>query len=196
MSVSPVFGGELASSFEKVETGTPPVRPANDCARSLEDRVTTLYRRHRAAILGRCQRVLRDAAAAEDALQETFMRVLRHADKAPPGDEALPWMYRIATNYCLNELRNGLTARQATDELAEQTPRSHAPVESAVVNRDLARQVLASVPDKVRVVALLRHVDGLHDGEVADALGLGRRTVVYRLRAFKEKGTRHLGASL
>ncbi|MFI5376709.1 MAG: sigma factor, partial [Candidatus Rokuibacteriota bacterium] len=46
------------------------------------------------------------AASAEDATQETFVRVRRHLEKAPDAHEALLWIYRIATNYCLNELRD------------------------------------------------------------------------------------------
>ena len=65
-------------------------------------------------------------------------------------------------------------------------------IERVIVARDLARKVLASVPEKVRVVALLRHGDGLHDAEVAAALGVGRRTVVYRLEAFRQKAARRV----
>src|SRR5437762_3845020 len=68
------------------------------------DRLTGLYRMYGPIIYARCMRLLGDRAAAEDATQETFIRVHRHLHKAP--DEALGWIYRIATNYCLNEIRN------------------------------------------------------------------------------------------
>ena len=78
-----------------------------------DDRLTALYRSYGPAIYWRCLRLLRDRAAAEDATQETFMRVLRHLDRAPDADEAIRWIWRIATNYCLNELRN--SKRRAID---------------------------------------------------------------------------------
>src|SRR3954470_10213583 len=99
MSVSAAPVGGYEGSFEGL--GASRIAPANDWELRPEERVAGLYREHRTAILARCRRVLRDDAAAEDALQETFMRVVRHARKAPAGREALAWMYRIATNYCL-----------------------------------------------------------------------------------------------
>src|SRR4051812_16226699 len=101
MLASPVHAKVFGAGLGTVETAGRGSRPANDCAVPREDAVAALYRRYRAVILGRCRRLLRDAQAAEDATQETFMRVLRHATKAPAGDEALPWMLRIATNLCL-----------------------------------------------------------------------------------------------
>jgi RNA polymerase sigma factor (sigma-70 family) len=171
------------------------VRPANDCAIPDEERVAALYREHAAAIRRRCQRLLRDEDAAADVTQETFMRVARHADRVPPGREALPWLYRIATNLCLNELRNRRTAREATAAFGDLVASTLAGPEAAVADRQLVRQLLAALPEKVRTVAVLRHVDGLHDAEVAAALGVGRRTVVYRLAEFKAKSARRLGAA-
>ena len=69
-----------------------------------EDRLTELYRAYGPVIYARCRRLLADAAAAEDATQETFMRVHRHLDKADSRD-ALAWIYRIATNLAISELR-------------------------------------------------------------------------------------------
>ena len=54
-----------------------------------EDRLTTLYRMYGPIIYARCVRLLGDRAGAEDAIQETFVRVQRHLDKAPDSKEAL-----------------------------------------------------------------------------------------------------------
>src|SRR5450432_2184327 len=62
------------------------------------DRLTALYRMYGPVIYARCVRLLGDRAAAEDAMQETFVRVQRHLEKAPDAEEALRWVYRIATN--------------------------------------------------------------------------------------------------
>ena len=70
------------------------------------DRLTELYRRYGPAIYARCRTMLSDESAAEDATQETFLRVQRHLDRVPSAREALYWIYRVATNYCLNELRS------------------------------------------------------------------------------------------
>jgi RNA polymerase sigma-70 factor (ECF subfamily) len=193
MSASPVVLGGFESSFASLDEVAAPrrVAPANDCEVQALDRVTALYRKHRLAILARCRRLLRHDSAAEDATQETFLRVVQHARKAPAGDQALAWMYCIATNYCLNQLRNRKAAPTVPlGELACNTRASS--VETAVADRDLARKILASVPGEVSAVALLRHVEGMYDAEVAAVLGVGRRTVVYRLEAFKQKAARRV----
>jgi RNA polymerase sigma-70 factor (ECF subfamily) len=130
-------------------------------------------------IYARCRRLLGDGAAAEDATQETFMRVHRHLDKAD-SREALAWIYRIATNYCLNEIRN----RKRRPEPAEQIEQIGDDLYVALADRDLAERIVERAPEKLRVVAWLHHVDGLDQAEVARVLDISRRTVVNRLAEF------------
>lgn len=140
-----------------------------------------LYRAYGPVIYARCRRLLGDAAAAEDATQETFMRVHRHLAKAD-SREALAWIYRIATNYCLNEIRNRKRRPEPTDEL----PEVMTTVEASLADRDLAARIIARAPEKLRVVAWLHYVDGLDQAEVARVLDISRRTVVNRLNELSE----------
>ncbi|HYY51922.1 MAG TPA: sigma-70 family RNA polymerase sigma factor, partial [Myxococcales bacterium] len=111
-----------------------------------------LYRRHGPAIYARCRRMLRDDAAAEDATQETFLRVLRHLKKAPDDREALAWIYRIATNHCLNVLRDARRRTRDPDPL----PTSVHP-EQALADRNFVAQALRRAPRRVSLVAWLHH---------------------------------------
>jgi RNA polymerase sigma-70 factor (ECF subfamily) len=147
-----------------------------------DDRVTELYRAYGPVIYARCRRLLADGAAAEDATQETFMRVHRHLDKAD-SRQALAWIYRIATNYCLNELRNRKHRPEPSDVLGEL---ASGDVERTLADRDLAARIVARAPEKLRVVAWLHYVDGLDQGEVARVLDISRRTVINRLAEFTD----------
>lgn len=152
-----------------------------------DDRLSKLYRDHGAVIYWRCMRLLGDAAAAEDAMQETFMRVHTHLARTPDGDEAIRWIWRIATNYCLNELRN--TRRRAVP-VADPPER---PFELAdLADRDLARQVIARAPEDEGAIAWLYHVDGLDQEEVARTLGVSRRTVVNKLATFATNARKYI----
>ena len=147
------------------------------------DRLTSLYRRYGPVIYARCVRLLGDPVVAEDATQETFLRVLRHLDKTPDAAHALAWIYRIATNYCLNEIRDRSRRPELDLELDDSggdDPRR------LLADRDLAERIVRRSPEKLRVVAWLHHVDGLDQGEVARVLDVSRRTVVNRLAEFAE----------
>src|SRR5436190_319194 len=68
--------------------------------------IAELYRTWGPAIYRRCLRLLRDTEAARDATQEVFRKALSSPEKLADPDTALPFIYRIATNHCLNERRN------------------------------------------------------------------------------------------
>jgi RNA polymerase sigma-70 factor (ECF subfamily) len=146
-----------------------------------DGRLVDLYRAYGPIIYARCMKLLGESAAAEDATQETFMRVHRHLHKAPDAEQALVWIYRIATNYCLNEIRN----RKHRPEPHENPPEPLGKnLEAVMGDRDLVARIVRRCPEKLRVVAWLHHVDGVEQGEVARLLGVSRRTVVNRLAEF------------
>ncbi|NVJ03213.1 sigma-70 family RNA polymerase sigma factor [Myxococcus sp. AM009] len=146
-----------------------------------------LYQAYGPLIYAKCRKILADDAAAEDASQETFIRAYTHLDKVKSSSEALPWIYRIATHYCLNELRNGKQKAEPVGELPD-SPGAHA--EETFGSRDFLIRLMERVPESVRVVAWLHHMEGLNQVQVAQVLGVSRRTVVYRLATLAEAATR------
>src|SRR5512133_1854626 len=77
------------------------------------ERVVALYREYGPAVYRRCVRLLGDREAAKDATQEVFVKLLRDIGKLADRETALPWIYRVATNHCLNLRR---AARRHRDE--------------------------------------------------------------------------------
>src|SRR3712207_2788180 len=110
-----------------------------------DDRLTELYRRYGPVIYARCRKLLRDDVLAEDATQETFMRVYRHLEKAPDGDQALAWIYRVATNYCLNMIRD---AKRAPEPMADLPERESDDAQRVMEDRDLAIRLIERAPEK------------------------------------------------
>ena len=146
-----------------------------------EQRLVGLYRRFGPVIFARCRGILGDNAAAEDATQETFMRVQRHLDSSPP--QALTWIYRIATNYCFNELRNRRRRAVPVDVIPEVAV---AGVEEALADRDLAARLIRRAHPKIAAAAWLHYVEGMDQEEVAAVLDISRRTVINRLAEFNK----------
>jgi RNA polymerase sigma-70 factor (ECF subfamily) len=157
-------------------------------ARSRADAdLTRLYAVHGPRIRAHCSRLLGDRASGEDATHDVFMRVGRLAGSVPAPEEIRPWLFRIATNHCLNELRSRNVRARTPPQLSEAT-RDQQDVMAA---RNDARRLLERLPPRARTVALLIYVDGMVQHEVAETLGVSRRTVVNylsRVRACLESG--------
>jgi RNA polymerase sigma-70 factor, ECF subfamily len=154
--------------------------------------------RHRRRLSAHCYRMLGSAFEAEDALQETFIRAWRGIDRFEGRAELGTWLYRIATNVCLNMLAG--RARRALPmtleppspgdgdlgaplaEAAWVTPMPDArvlaadadPAESAATRDSIRLAFVAALQHlqpRPRAVLLLRDVLGWHADEVAEALG-------------------------
>ncbi|HUB06976.1 MAG TPA: sigma-70 family RNA polymerase sigma factor [Myxococcales bacterium] len=150
---------------------------------SSDARLTELYRLYGPVIYSRCRRMLGGDAAARDATQEVFLRVWKNLARSPSQDEILAWIHRIATNYCLNQLRGGSLRIEPRAELPEVAVEQ---LEARMLSRDLLERLVRSAPEKLQEVAWLYYLDGLKQEQVADVLGCTRRTVINRLAAFSQ----------
>lgn len=146
--------------------------------------VETLYAKYGPTIYARCKRLLKDAAAAEDATQDVFIKVLKHLGSAPGEQAVLPWIHRITTNHCLNVLRDAKRHAEPMEQLPEQVDDEF---EDSVVTADFARRVLADAPEELTAPAVMYHARGIEQATVARALGVSRRTVLYRLAEFSRR---------
>jgi RNA polymerase sigma-70 factor, ECF subfamily len=150
-----------------------------------EERVVSLYREYGPAVYRRCLRLLHDREAARDATQEVFVKLLRDMGKLAARDTALPWIYRVATNHCLNLKRDARRrGEQGGDDALDLAP---APPPLPYPERRLAREVLARFDPQTQAVAVGVLVDGMEHEELAAALGISRRTVHRKLTRFLER---------
>ena len=152
--------------------------------------VADLYRTYGPVVYRRCLRLLHDREAARDATQEVFVRLLRDEEVLAEPDRALRWIYRVAMNQCLNVLRD---LRQR-GESADEGSLGLLPAPSvAFSDRQLARSVLARFDAQTQAVAGGVLIDGLEQEELADALGISRRTVYRKLKRFLRKARALVG---
>jgi RNA polymerase sigma-70 factor (ECF subfamily) len=145
------------------------------------DRLVALYAAYGGIVYARCRRILSEPATAEDVTQETFLRVHRHLADIPEDDAVLPWLYRIATNLCLNALRDGRALPMPVEVLPERPGENP---DELFANRDLVARLALRVPPKVRTTAWFFYVDGMRQEEIAEVLGISRRAVAKRLAQF------------
>jgi RNA polymerase sigma-70 factor (ECF subfamily) len=130
-----------------------------------------VYRRHAPGVYTLARRMLNDAAAAEDVLQDTFIEVMRKLDDFR-GDAALgTWIRRIAVNKCLMHLRSAWTSRaeRVEDDFAS-APSPADTGRSVELATDIGR-ALALLPDAARVVIWLHDVEGYTHVEIGRLMG-------------------------
>jgi RNA polymerase sigma-70 factor, ECF subfamily len=131
--------------------------------------IERVYRERYAVYLGAAAGIVGSRERAADAVQEGFARALQHAGRFRAGSlEA--WIWRIVLNCARDAVR-----RPAGHPLPEDV----AAVPDAPC-RDLVAAVLA-LPERRRAVVLLRHVAGLTNREIAEALGIAEGTVAATL---------------
>jgi len=147
------------------------------------EEVVRLYREFGPAVYRRCMRLLRDREAARDATQEVFVKLLRDGSLLGEGEQALRWIYRVATYHCLNVRRDRLRRERRLERVAGEAETA-APAASAPGERHLAEQLLSQFDPVTQAVALGMLVDGMEGDELAGALGISRRTVHRKLSRF------------
>jgi RNA polymerase sigma-70 factor (ECF subfamily) len=153
------------------------------------ERIVSLYRELGPAVYRRCLRLLKDREAARDATQEVFVKLVRDMGRLADRETALPWIYRVATNHCLNLLRDARRRPAAAEDALDVVP--GAP--TSFPDRQLARQVLSRFDVETQAIAVGVLVDGMEHEELAGALGISRRTVHRKLTRFLERARALLG---
>jgi len=163
----------------------------------------SLFGRWSGPLLRYAQRMVGDLATAEDLVQEVFLRVYRARERYAPEARFSTWLYRIATNLALNELRRPRRRtphRSAEDEeavLAEPAAGADDVAHARRVGR-AAAAALEELPETQRAALCLAAVEGLSYAEVAEALEVtesavkalvhrARSALAQRLRAVREE---------
>jgi RNA polymerase sigma-70 factor (ECF subfamily) len=151
-----------------------------------------LFQRWSAPLLRYLERMVHDVASAEELVQEAFLRVHRARDDYRPEARFSTWLYRIATNLALNELRRPRRRdphRSQDEDGAPELAAAGAGADELVHARRLAAQVdreLGALPERQRAALWLTAVEGLSYAEVAGSLEISESAVkalVHRARS-------------
>ncbi len=131
----------------------------------------TLVARYQARLLWFCWKFLRSKEDAEDALQDVFVAAFRSLVADERDVHVRPWLYRIARNRCINQLRR--TPTVAIDSLTTEDAASEGTPVELLVSRQQFRELVDDVhalPDTQRTALLLREIDGFAYQQIADAM--------------------------
>ena len=143
-----------------------------------------LFRKYAPRVLQLARRFVGSQAQAEELTQDVFVQIFRFRHRYQPQSRLSTWVFTIATNLCLNELRRPERQLRVDiwdrreDEERREGPQLRDPdaitAEEGASSRELARRLESAVgelPAKQRAALLLSRVDGLAYRDVAEALG-------------------------
>lgn len=147
------------------------------------------------AVYNLAYRMLGNAAEAEDAAQETFIRVYTRLDTYDSERKFSSWLLAIASNYCIDRLRQRRFGWLSLDELPPwRWLTSSSRPEEAVIRgeeRDEVRQLLDQLPPHYRATVILRYWYDLSYQEIAEAMETTESAVkstLYRARQMLAQG--------
>jgi len=151
-----------------------------------------LFTRLAPRVHGFLLRSFREPAVADDLLQSTFLKLHRARGTYRKGEPLRPWVFTIAANVRLDELRRRYRVPAASpedvDALIERQSRDEAklPIDDPADVAERAsrvRSALAQLPEPTRVVIELNRLEGLSFGEIGKVLGISAGAA--KLRAFR-----------
>lgn len=150
-----------------------------------------IVERHQDRLIGLCQRLLGNREEALDAAQEVFLKTYRKGGGLERKGALYTWMYRVATNHCLNRIRRRKIVRFLS--LTALPDRDAAPLQpvdlgprpddelDARQRWQTTERAIADLPESQRVVLLLAKFEGLSYREIAKTLGITEGAVESRL---------------
>lgn len=145
-----------------------------------------LVRAYQRPVYNLAYRMLGDAAAAEEAAQEAFLRAYRHLRSYQPGRKLINWLLSITSHYCIDQLRQrrltwlSLEGSFSPDRLCSERP-TPVQVMERREREALVQQLLARLPPEDRVVLVLRYWYDLSYRETAQVVGITEGAVKSRL---------------
>lgn len=183
-----MFPGSEAALMDEGFTSLPEV-PAEDPLAPLIQRILggeveafeDLMARTEARVLALAWRILGDRHLAEDAAQETYLRVFRSLHTFRLGEHFEAWLVRIAVNVCHDLARKRGPLPVPLDSM-ETLPGDPAPMDAEETTlfhqrRALVQRALASLPQAERAALVLRDLEGFSTEETARILGVRPVTV-------------------
>lgn len=159
----------------------------------------TLYDRHAQTVYNLIGRIVRDTAVADEILQETFWQLWQACGQGQFRAEGAPaaWLYRIARNKSLDQLRRQKARppiaqpgpHQTDEQLWEEfvAPGQVEQLTQQKWDRQYLRQTLARIPADQRVCLELAYFEGMSQRQIADHINTPLGTVKTRLRLGLEK---------
>lgn len=134
-----------------------------------------LVRRHQAMVYSIALHSMRDAALAEELAQEVFLELYHHLGDLQSAAHAEFWLRKVTSRRCIDQARK--RRREPKLNLEDAPEPSTTPAHRDPFLSDMLRKLTASLPEKARMVVVLRYQEDLAPAEIAETLGIPLNSV-------------------
>lgn len=146
------------------------------------DIVAELYSEYATGILRMCYLYLNDYQLAEDAMQETFVRVFRYYGKFAKKSSAKTWITRIAINVCKDIIAKKCDEQMWQPDEVEADGGCEEHQYLSVENNMVISQAIGKLEEKLRAVVILFYYQENNTAQIAKILDIPRTSVEFRLK--------------
>ena len=152
---------------------------------------SVLYTRHKQAVYSFCLRMLRDPAAAQDAAQETFLKMISKIQSVQQGTTLKSWLFSVARNEVLMVLRRNtiVPMEPLDDEMEAYDPATPHSISIHSELREKISEAIGQLKPAYREAYLLRETEGMSYEEIASVTGTTVSAVKSKL--FKSRTALH-----
>ena len=172
----------------RVLAGEAILNGAATAASSLHEVIEELVRRHSRLVYRIAYAVLRRHHDAEDATQETFLRVLRYRDKLAAVEDPKTWLARIAWRVAVDRSRRSGRTQEIPiddpDKPTQEPASSNAPADEAIQGTQVGavlERLIATLPEKLRAPLILSAIEEMTPREIAATLDINEAAVRWRV---------------
>ncbi len=167
-----------------------------------------LYEEYKIPLLNFIYRFCQDRRVAEELSHEVFLRVYKSVSIYRPEAKFSTWIYRIATNICLNELRSGKYQYEIDSSFLDKSENGKTPLifeDSAQARVDdnmeaterhmVVRQIISQIPKKQRLALLFSIYQQLSYREIGDRIGCSEgavKSMIHRSKQFIKRKLKKL----
>jgi RNA polymerase sigma-70 factor (ECF subfamily) len=161
-----------------------------------EAEIAELYRRYGHAVYRRALSLLGHPEDAREIVQESFCQLARGRERFLGQSSPFTYLYRIATNLSIDVLRRRKTRGEPVSLSDHELPAAE-PTRGprALAAASELAELTAGLDEETLTIAVMAHVDGLTQDEIAESLDLSRRTVGKKLKRFAEHARARAGSS-
>lgn len=150
----------------------------------------TLYNRYSKKIYGKCISLLKDEEAAQDAMQDIFMKILLNLSKFSEKSRFSTWVYSISYNYCIDLLRR---KKKLNTVLVDDSSRLEDVVEEVndsflletKVNR--LKVILDKIPPGDKMILIMKYQDSMSIKDIGKILDKSESAIKMKIKRAKQK---------